>query len=107
MHNDPVDRVRTKTFFSEKRKMSTPVQPMVVPCDELRTLRAMSQLVKLFESESRVCLRPCNIDSHGGKAINEARAATMRWAASMVESSITKLFAEDEAQRHTSAGWRG
>ena len=30
-NNDPVDRVRTKTFFSEKRKMSTPVEPIVLP----------------------------------------------------------------------------
>lgn len=70
---------------------------VVMPCDELRTLRSMSQLVKLFESESRVCLRPCNIDSHGGKAINEARASTMIWAASMVQASITRLLADDQA----------
>jgi hypothetical protein len=69
---------------------------VVMPCDELQTLRSMSQLVKLFESESRVCLRPCNIDAHGGKAINEARASTMRWAASMLQASITRLLAEDQ-----------
>ena len=70
---------------------------VVMPCVDSRALRAMAQLAKLFESESRVCLKPCNIGMHGGKAISEARASTMRWAASMVQSKLTELLAEDQA----------
>jgi len=62
---------------------------------EMRALKGMARLVKMFESESRVCMHKCNVNNRGGPVVNEARASTMRWAARMIESEITELLIDD------------
>lgn len=63
----------------------------------MNALRAMAELVQLFESESRVALRAANIEYGGGSVVNKARAATMRWASAMVRSRIVSLLAKDDS----------
>jgi hypothetical protein len=53
-NNDPVDRVRTKTFFSEKRKMSTPVQPIVMPDHPVQPLIRDQNGTKRFKENGIV-----------------------------------------------------